>query len=81
MDEVRGLKIHPATLVLELWAASNGFDFRITECIQQLQNQSRLASGQYILFEYNTLKGVYQLLPSDWPICLVLNSGVTGQGS
>ena len=27
------------------------------------------------------LKGVYQLLPSDWPICLVLNSGLTGQGS
>ena len=37
--------------------------------------------GQEILLEYNTLKGVYQvmhqLLPSDWPICLVLNSGLT----
>ena len=35
--------------------------------------------------EYNTLKGVcqvvYQFVPSDWPICLVLNSGLTGQGS
>ena len=37
------------------------------------------------LLEYNTSKGVYQVvyqvLPSDWPICLVLNSGLTGQGS
>ena len=33
------------------------------------------------LLEYNTLKGVYLMLPSDWPICLVLNSGLTGQGS
>ena len=42
-------------------------------------------NDQATLLEYNTLKGVcqvvYQLLPSDWPICLVLNSGLTGQGT
>ena len=47
------------------------------QIVYQLVRWSGL-SGQDILLEYNTLKGVYQMLPSDWPICLVLNSGLTG---
>ena len=49
-------------------------------CVSNAVRRSGL-SGQDILLENNTLKCVYQMLPSDWPICLVLNYGLTGQGS
>ena len=47
----------------------------VYQIVYQLVRWSGL-NDQAILLEYNTLKGVCQMLPSDWPICLALNSSI-----